>query len=143
MYKSLLLPFFASLLLSACSSSKKAVRPAQVIHDGNHFELTAISDDPTYGYKQENPVKVGGAREQSGPANERRFLNALTGPNGETISYHRKGSCCPFKTPNGFAGGGLLDIYEVTYEGLKKPIVIYINMYDAGELKAPQGFKFK
>lgn len=40
-------------------------------------------------------------------------------------------------------GGGLLDIYEVSYEGLEKPVVIYINMYDAGELKAPVGLKYK
>jgi hypothetical protein len=31
----------------------------------------------------------------------------------------------------------------VTYGGMAKRIVIYINMYDAEELKAPKGFKFK
>ena len=36
------------------------------------------SDDPTYGYQEANPIKVGG-----GPANELRFLKSLRGPNGQ------------------------------------------------------------
>ena len=104
------------------------------------YLLTSISGDKTYAYTQENPVKVGG-----GPTNERRYLNALLGPDGESIQYRRRGSCCPFKTPNGIMGGGMLDIYEIVYkdEHNEKPILLYINMYDADSLKAPVGFTFK
>ena len=111
--------------------------------DNNTFELKEISTDGTYGYSENNSVKVGGVKSSEGPLNERRFLNALLGPNGETVSYTRTGSCCPFKTPNGFSGAGLLDRYEVSYEGLEKPVYIFINMYDFGELMAPRGFTFK
>lgn len=133
-----LLLVFAVLLFSSCSTSKKTA-----FLDNYTFLLTEISTDETYGYTEGNPIKVGGARQSEGPPNERRFLNALLGPNGEAVKYNRQGSCCHFSTPNGILGGGLLDRYEVTYEGLEKPIILFINMYDKDGLKAPKGFTFK
>ncbi len=104
------------------------------------FKITQYSQDETYGYTVENPVMVGGVSE--GPMNERRFLNALCGPNGEKIEYYRIGSCCPFNTKNS-EWGGMLDKYNVTYPGLKKNLIIYINMYDSDTLKVPVGLKLK
>jgi hypothetical protein len=149
--KNNLIPAFLLLvLLGSCSSGKKtsssgssSSRKQSEMLDENSFRLTAISDDDSYGYTEKNPVKVGGVKNNSGPLNERRFLNALLGPGGETLTYNRQGSCCPFKSRNGLMGSGLLDKYEVKYDGLEKPLIIYINMYDAGELKAPKGFTFK
>jgi hypothetical protein len=107
--------------------------------DDDAYLLTVPSDDNTYGYQQHNPVKVGGLTK--GPLNERRFLNGLSGPNGERISYYRAGSCCPFKTPNGLLDNtGLLDKYLVTWAGASDTLTIYINMYDEGDLKIPVGF---
>jgi hypothetical protein len=83
---------------------------------------------------------VGGGSD--GPKNERRFLNALCGPNGEKIEYYRIGSCCPFESENS-AFGGMLDKYNITYKGLKKDIIIYINMYDSDILKVPVGLELK
>jgi len=99
--------------------------------------------DNSYGYKSGNPVKVGGSNESSGPMNERRFLNGLTGPNGETVEYYREGSCCAFRSPNGLMGTGLLDRYKVFYKGSKDTVTIFINMYDKGDLYVPVGFKAK
>ncbi|MBD8082762.1 2-dehydro-3-deoxyphosphooctonate aldolase [Chryseobacterium sp. GCR10] len=100
-----------------------------------------MSSDETYGYTEKNPVKVGGAT--NGPSNERKYLNSLTGPNGEAVSFVRNGSCCAFSTKNSPFGGGLLDMYSVTYEGKKDTVTLYLNMYDKGKLKAPAGFKIK
>lgn len=125
------------------SSSKvksgKLVKPT--LQNSNAFKLFGISEDGTYGYSEKNPIKVGGATNSEGPKNEQRYLNALAGPNGEEISYKRLGSCCAFETENGFMGGGLLDRYEVKWKGGKKPVIIFINMYDMDdkELKAPKG----
>jgi len=105
-------------------------------------QLSGVSEDPTYGYNQENPIKVGGVKEHQGPENERRYLEALRGPTGQKISYNRVGSCCPFDAPDGFLGGGMLDIYEVTYEGVKTPVRLYLNMYDRDRLLAPRGFSY-
>lgn len=124
---------------SSGGSSGKTAQTKQTLLDNQTFLISKYSDDPTYGYTEKNPVKVGGISE--GPLNERRFLNALSGPNGEKVFYQRLGSCCPFNTPRGFGGQGLLDKYEVYYSGQEKPSVIYINMYDSEELLVPVGFR--
>ena len=138
---------FAALLIISCSSTKNT-STSQSTFSGKHelvddltFKIDEYSQDESYGYTQKNPIKVGNYAE--GPANERRFLDALAGPNGEKISYYRIGSCCTFKTKNSPFGGGLLDMYNVTYEGATKEIVLYINMYDTDILKVPVGFTLK
>jgi len=125
--KNLILPL-VFLILVSCSASKQGPGSS-----------SSPASAKGYGYSKEDPIKVGGV--QSGPANERAYLDRLTGPNGERVTYARQGSCCPFKTPNGlFDNSGMLDIYEVRYKGLPKPVILYINMYDRDELKAPEGF---
>lgn len=107
--------------------------------DAATFELTETTTDTTYGFDRKNPVSVGNTG--GGPANERRYLNALLGPHGEPVSYIREGSCCAFKTPNGlFDNTGMLDRYKVTWAGAADTVVLYINMYDRGDLKIPVGF---
>ncbi|NLN32798.1 MAG: 2-dehydro-3-deoxyphosphooctonate aldolase [Flavobacteriaceae bacterium] len=96
-----------------------------------------------YGYSEKNPIKVGGAMQGEGPAREREYLNSLTGMNGESVSFFRLGSCCPFETENSGMGMGMLDRYSVTYEGKEDTVVLYINMYDEDVQYAPEGFKFK
>lgn len=137
------LPFVLLLFVTACSTQKGVVVNKPKLLDENTFVITEISTDPSYGFTEKNPIKVGGAKELQGPTNERRFLNALAGPNGEQISYRRAGSCCHFKTPNGLMGSGLLDRYRVTWEGSKDTLSIFINMYDYGTLQAPKGFRIK
>jgi hypothetical protein len=90
-----------------------------------------ISTDPTYGYSADNPIQVGGDF-MSGPARERAYLDALRGPNGEAITYERRGSVPGKET--------ILDAYEITYPGLKKPVVLYLDQYRYSDLKAPIGF---
>lgn len=103
------------------------------------MSITEVSNDKTYGYNPENPLNVGGASRKQGPENEVRYLNSLYGPNGESIEYERLGSGRR-RLPDGKSGKELLDIYKVTYKGLKEPIFLYLNMYDYEEPKAPYGF---
>ncbi|HOF15947.1 MAG TPA: hypothetical protein PLF32_01295 [Bacteroidales bacterium] len=161
--KRLLIFTTTALILLSCSTSKKtssetydnlklkthesrnlrtygSPKLKQELIDDYTFKITQYSQDSTYGYTEENPVMVGGVSE--GPKNQRRFLNALSGPNGERIKYYRIGSCCPFETENS-AWGGMLDKYDVTYEGLEKSLIIYINLYDSDTLKVPVGLKLK
>ena len=129
--------------LLSCSTTKNISKNEKhILLDDNTFLITEISSDPSYGLSPKNPVEVG--NEESGPKNERRFLNALTGPNGEAISYYRAGSCCPIKSEKAIVGDKvMLDNYRVTWEGSKDTISIYINMYDSGKLMAPKGFGIK
>lgn len=89
-----------------------------------------ISTDETYGYSQGNPVKVGGDWLE-GPARERAYLDSLSGPNGEVVSYERRGSMDH--------GSTILDIYQVTYTG-SDPVTLYLDEYNYAELMAPLGF---
>ena len=135
------------LLMVSCKSTGKlsnknlvdygSPRVKQELVNDQMFLIREFATDATYGYTEKNPIMVG----EFSPQNQRRFLNALAGPKGEPISYRRLGSCCPFYTKNGtFGNSGMLDKYEVTYEGLEKPIILYINMYDSDVLKVPVGF---
>jgi hypothetical protein len=87
--------------------------------------------DPTYGYTQENPIKVGGDA-FGGPARERAFLDNLRGPNGEPITYERSGSLPVDET--------ILDIYRISYEGLDEPINLFLDEYSYEPVQAPIGF---
>jgi hypothetical protein len=96
------------------------------------------SKDPTYGYTERNPIRVG----QMGRAwAEHAFLNALRGPRGEEIEYQRLGSCCLFATPNGpILGQALLDRYDIKYRGNEKRVILYLDMYDYQRPLVPVGF---
>ncbi len=134
----ILLLSFSFCALLACTGKKNLSRAT--ILNGEAFLLTETSPDPDYGYTEAKPIMVGGVTTDEGPLNERRFLNSLLGPEGDPVYYERTGSCCDFETENGFMGYGLLDVYEVDYEGLEEPITLYINMYDAGPLYIPVNF---
>lgn len=135
--------------IASCNASKKTA-PAPVNYGDNRtvevellnnqtYKLFQRTNDKTYGFSEQNPIKVGG--KSDGPLNERRFLNALLGPKYETVSYERTGSCCSFKTPNGLLGNsGLLDRYKVYWKGGTDTVYLYLNMYDEGDLKIPVGF---
>ncbi len=131
------------IFLFSCSTTQQVVKTN--LKNDQMFELKDISTDPTYGLSEKNPIQVGGVDKEQGPLNERRFLNALAGPNGEEVFYKRAGSCCPIKSKNDPFGFGkvMLDNYRVTWQGAKDTISIYINMYDYGTLKAPVGFTIK
>ena len=88
-----------------------------------------VSSDTTYGYTQENPIKVGGDA-FGGPFRERAYLDNLLGPNSEKVSYIRTGSI-PF-------GETILDAFEVTAAG--KKVTLYVDEYAYTEPQAPAGF---
>ena len=108
---------------------------------GPYLKLTREAPSKDYGYSQDHPIKVAAAEGQSGPGKERLFLSALLSPDGRPVQFERVGSCCAFQTPNSEFGAGLLDIYEITWDGQDQPVSLYFNMYDAGELYIPKGFK--
>jgi len=152
--KTLFYVFGIALLLVGCKTIARAEgqpggmmdygspRVKQVLINDQMFLIREYATDKTYGYSEKKPIMVG--KEGGGPKDERRFLNALAGPNGERISYKRQGSCCEFITRNAlFENSGMIDMYEVTYEGIDKPIILYINMYDSDVLQVPVGFTLR
>jgi hypothetical protein len=92
-----------------------------------------VSTDPNYGLTLGTPIQVGGGA-MYGPARERRYLDALRGPDGQPLRYKRTGSM------QGTDGTTILDGYEVIYDGLAKPTMLYVDEYHFSDLRAPQGF---
>ena len=90
----------------------------------------AVSSESSYGYTMENPIRVGGDIWE-GPSNERLYLDSLSGPNGEEITYERHGSIVNVEDI-------VLDIYVVDYPG--KTVNLYLDMYNFETPLAPQGF---
>jgi hypothetical protein len=92
------------------------------------LSVSMVSDDPTYGYTQANPVRLKGVTGY----HEDRYLRGLWGPDGQPIEFERIGSCCPMED-------GLLDAIRVTYEGAPRPIVLYLDIYHEGPIMVPVG----
>lgn len=143
---------FALIILTACGSQKATIsktsdstsslssgKHPQILVNSYAFLVEKYADDKTYGFEPQNAIKVGGVAESEGPTNERRFLNALAGPNGEELDYHRLGSCCPQPSKNSSFGQAMLDKYALYYEGSNDTLVLYINMYDSEKLMIPKG----
>ncbi|MFC6095711.1 2-dehydro-3-deoxyphosphooctonate aldolase [Flavobacterium qiangtangense] len=147
--KSLLLIVFAGILMVSCISAKSTLKnvdenaPEPTLTKEGWFLITEYAKDKKYGYDKNYPINVFYKNVKDEEINQNRFLDALTGPKGETISYKKLESCCPFPTKRGESGAGFLDIYEVTYPGLKKPIKLYFNIYEKGYLFVPKGFGLK
>lgn len=133
------------LVLTSCVSTKNTIKnindnAPEPILKSNAFVLKEISTDPKYGFDADYPVNVFYKNTKDENLNAERYLNALAGPNGEKIFYNKIDSCCPFPTKRTEMGAGFIDIYEITWVGIKKPILLYVNIYAKGNLLAPQGF---
>jgi hypothetical protein len=115
-----------------------ATLKAQEFHDDGSMKLTEVSTDKKYGHEPnyKTSIKVGKIE------NEQAYLKALRGPNGELVQFRRVSSCCEFKSKSAAFGSAFLDKYEVYYQGLKEPIILYVNGYDLENPKAPLGFTF-
>ena len=140
----------ASLFLFvSCISTKSTLKngdnnaPIPKLTKNNTFLITEFSKDKKYGYDKDYPINIFYRGTKDDVINQQRFLNALAGPNGEAITFSKLESCCPFPSKNTEMGAGFLDVYEIKWEGLKKPILLYLNIYERGQLMVPVGFSLK
>ena len=147
--KKALLYFVLLSFTISCISTKSTLKniddnaPIPKLTVDNTFVITEYSKDKKYGYDKDYPINVFYYSTRNETINQERFLNALTGPKGQKISFSKIESCCPFPTKRSEMGAGFLDVYEVKWEGLKKPILLYMNIYEKGVLKVPVGFGLK
>lgn len=147
--KFLLFLFVTMFLAASCISSKSTLKnvddnaPEPIVTKNGWFLITEYSKDKKYGYHKDYPINVYYRGVTDEDINPKRFLDALTGPKGETISYKKRESCCPFPTKRNEMGAGLLDVYEITWNGQKKPIRLYFNIFEKGYLFVPKGFELK
>ena len=148
MKKSIL--FIAILLsITACTSTKSTLQniddnaPNLVLSANNTFVITQYSTDKKYGYDKDYPINIFFNNTANETINQERFLNGLAGPKGEKISFTKLESCCPFPTKRSEMGAGFLDVYELKWNGQKKPTLLYLNIYEKGILMVPVGLTVK
>ena len=142
--------FIALLIVTAsCVSSKSTLKnvddsaPVLTLSQNNTFIITEYSKDKKYGYDQDYPINIFYRTNKDDSINQQRFLNALAGPKGEKITYTKLESCCPFPSKRTELGAGFLDVYELKWDGQKKPILLYLNIYEKGILMVPVGLSLK
>jgi hypothetical protein len=137
------------LLITSCGSIKSSLKnvdnnaPIPVVGKNNAFVITEYSKDKRYGYEKDYPINIYFRGTKNDTINQKYFFNALAGPNGEKITYTKMENCCPFPTKSSDLGAGFLDVYEVTWDGLKNPIILYVNIYERGALMVPVGLGLK
>ena len=130
---------------TSCVSTKSTLKnvddnaPNLVLSRENTFVITEYSTDKKYGYDADYPVNIFFQNTRNETVNQERFLNALAGPKGEKITFSKLESCCPFPTKRTDLGAGFLDVYELKWKGQKKPIKLYLNIYEKGILMVPVG----
>jgi hypothetical protein len=130
--KSIILMIFLVLLVGCASTDKTPL-------SADSFNMT--STDPSYGFTEKDPIELGGfLRGTKYEGAHVEYFNSLQGPNGEQVQVKRLGSCCSFEDASMPFGGGLLDMYELTYNGISQPMVIYVNLYKFVKPMAPIGF---
>lgn len=144
-----LLPIFCMLVMASCVSTKNTIKniddhaPVPTLTKDNTFLITQFSSDKKYGYDPDYPVNVFFRNTLNDTINQQRYLNALAGPKGEKITFKKVDTCCPFPSTKTVMGAGYLDIYEVTWAGIKSPLRLYINMFEKGALMVPVGMGIK
>lgn len=137
------------ITVSSCVSSKSTLKnvddyaPDLLLNKNNTFVITEFAKDKKYGYNPDYPINIFFQNTNNETLNESRFLNALAGPNGEKITYSKLETCCPFPTKRSNMGAGFLNVYELKWEGQKKPIKLYLNVYEKGILMVPMGLRLK
>jgi hypothetical protein len=140
--------------LISYSKKRNSITQYAVLNDTT-LQLSGVSGEATFGTTEAKPIMLGLQDIREAAKSVEKYLNALTGPNDETIVYKRLKPCCPFKTKNLIlqypiheldGKYGMLEKYSTSYKanGQTQTVILYINLYDeAKELLAPHGFSYK
>lgn len=148
MTKQICLMILVSFALTSCMSTKSTIKNIDetaikpVVKD-NAYQIKQYAEEDQYGHDQDYPINIGFIMESSEEKFIGYFFNGLQGPEGETLTYKKMESCCPFPTKNNKVGAGMLSVYEVRWPGVKKPLLLYFNIYERGKILCPKGLTIK
>jgi hypothetical protein len=134
-------------LLLLCLVSATDAR-AQIFSEkkNNYYLIEKLNenrDDKSYGFTKDNPVKVGRHQTYGGAYNEQCYLHLLRDEHGDTIISKRVGTCCTYKSENGFLGSAALNEYEIYYrdkQGNEQSRLVFISHFDYEQPKVLYGF---
>ena len=96
--------------------------------DSGLFSACSIASDTSYGYTEDNPVKLGGG-EANAEERAAAYFSALGGPYGETLTY--------VKVETIESNDANLDVYELDLSGT--PLTMYIDIDNYETPMSPDG----
>lgn len=149
MKNKLILGCLLSMGLISCISTKLTIKnidqnaPNLILKNQNEFKITGFATDKRYGYDADYPVNLFFGDTKNDSINQIRYLNALAGPNQETIRYKKAKNCCPFMTKKTTTGAGFLTVYSIHWNQEMQPILLYLNSFEKGKVDVPVGFGLK
>lgn len=122
----------------------------------SNFSNLTVSTDSTYGYIDKNPLKMKKGNQQKSISYSIHFLKSLITEDNQKLeliqrftvddpNYARpKTQLTNRYTGMPLSGNlGLLDKYFFFTTEKKDTVIIYIDIYNKGELKIPKGLKIK
>ena len=95
--------------------------------------LCYIAEDPEYGFSPDRPIQVGNTNFTDGPEREQLYLLTLRGPENQEVIFSRQ-------APRFNQSGTIVDAYQIEYNGLEHPIMLYLDLYHFASLQLPIGF---
>ena len=113
------------------TATAPAARPEPTVNTPQN-----VSDDATFGYTKENPIKMGGADLSEGIAGSKYYLRSLRDKNNKPFTVSRIGSVGPGED------GHIIDLYQlIDSEGTTHKL--YFDVYHPEihpkEAKTPKG----
>lgn len=97
----------------------------------------------TYGFKEKDPIKVGGG---DMPTRVYEYLKHLKGPEGEPVTFVKLGNGNSYDNPDRSLTNmekGKLYMYEIKIHGTNKSFIIYFDQYRYEQPKVLKGFTWK
>ncbi len=129
----------AVLILLGSSASLADDIPADPSTEPVNHGLT-VSEDPTYGYTSENPIKIGGGQKNFvGHRMRDLYLDALRAENGRRVKCKRVGQGGSYESPNAQYGIAIIDKYRIKPKGPDGQRFLYISIYDYEDVRIPNG----
>ncbi len=95
--------------------------------------LCIIAEDPEYGFSPDKPIQVGNTNLKDGPEREQIYLLTLRGPDNQEVIFTRQ-------APQFNQAGTIVDPYQIEYDGLEAPLLLYFDLYNFSTLQVPIGF---
>jgi hypothetical protein len=120
------------LLITSVGFSQEDVKPEK-----------AEKISGSYGYKEKDPIKVGGG---DMPTATIAYLKRLQGPNGKGIYYKKDGKGTSYDNPDPSITRkekGILYRYEIREDGSKKVEYIYFDQYRFEEPTPLKGYSWR
>ena len=116
---------------------------------GQNFSKLKQSTDSSYGYSDNNPLKLRKGDPVGGISNSKKFLQGLRTEDGQELTIVSRGGVNDpnyKEKPGGIAAnlgdGGVLDKYELITSVTKTKIILYVDIYHKGGLMIPIGLKY-